>query len=537
MSWRKRLVVVAAVIFGMVLFTACNSETGGESSNNENNDNNESASNDGNNNNNNNNNENEANSNENEEVAEEDRPTITMMISLHTPEVPGDKILNLVQDATNVNLDIEWVPDNNYSEKLNTAFATGTLPEVVGVGMDQMDQFKEAIRDDQFWEVGPYLDEYENLGKLKDTIVENTKVNGKVYGLYQGRPLSRQGIIYRKDWADNLGLSAPETTEEFYEMARAFTEDDPNESGEDDTTGLTDRNDLIYGAFKTVASWFGTPNYWGEEDGELLPEFMFPEYVEAMDFMKDLRENAYINQDFPVTSKTDQQEMLKNGTAGLYVGSMGDIMSLYEDAKDLNSDVEFDVTNYIEGPDGEYSVWAIPGFGAQMLFPKSAIETEEQLEEILAFYDQLMTPEVSNLFQWGIEGEHYELKDGKADISSEKGALHEREVLPFNSILIGEPETNGHYESTFTYEPRQKAEDLYKDNEDYLINDPTVTLESETDIEQGERLQEIINDATYNYMLGEIDEDGFEQQIEEWKNQGGDDIIKEYNESFQEVEE
>src|SRR5690625_2301564 len=168
----------------MVLFTACNSETGGDANNN---DNNESASGNGNNNNN-NNNENEANNNE--EVAEEDRPTITMMINLHTPEVPGDKILDLVEDATNVNLDIEWVPDNNYSEKLNTAFATGTLPEVVGVGMDQMDQFKEAIRDDQFWEVGPYLDEYENLGKLKDTIVENTKVNGKVYGLYQGRPLS-----------------------------------------------------------------------------------------------------------------------------------------------------------------------------------------------------------------------------------------------------------------------------------------------------------------------------------------------------------
>src|SRR5690625_8032219 len=91
--------------------------------------------------------------------------------------------------------------------------------------------------------------------------------------------------------------------------------------------------------------------------------------------------------------------------------------------------------------------------------------------------------------------------------------------MPFSSILIGEPETNGHYESMFTYEPRQKAEDLYKDNEDYLINDPTVALESETDIEQGERLQEIINDATYNYILGEIDKDGFEQQVEEWKNQ------------------
>ncbi|WP_347835768.1 hypothetical protein [Gracilibacillus sp. JCM 18860] len=88
---------------------------------------------------------------------------------------------------------------------------------------------------------------------------------GELYTLYQGRPLSRQGIIYRKDWAENLGLEAPTTTDEFMEMVRAFTEDDPDGNGKDDTFGLTDRSDLIYGAFKTVSSWFGTPNYWGEK--------------------------------------------------------------------------------------------------------------------------------------------------------------------------------------------------------------------------------------------------------------------------------
>src|SRR5690625_1613353 len=176
--------LILVVMLGLVVITACGDETSKEDNENENN---ESASNESNENDDGNgNNENSEPSN-NEDSDDQDRPTITMMINLHTPEVPGDKILNLVEDATNVELDIEWVPDNNYEEKLNTAFATGTMPEVVSIGADQIDQFKEAIRDDQFWEIGPYLEEYENLGKLKDTIVENTKVNGKVYGLYQGR--------------------------------------------------------------------------------------------------------------------------------------------------------------------------------------------------------------------------------------------------------------------------------------------------------------------------------------------------------------
>ena len=44
-------------------------------------------------------------------------------------------------------------------------------------------------------------------------------------------------------------------------------------------------------------------------------------------------------------------------------------------------------------------------------------------------------------------------------------------------------------------------------------------------------LQEIINDATYNYILGGIDEAGFDTEVEKWKNQGGSNIIEEFNAS------
>lgn len=454
----------------------------------------------------------------------------TIMTKLHTAEVPDERLLKLVEELANVELNIEWVPDNNYSDKLNTAFATGTFPQAVTVGENQIDQFKEAIRDDQFWEIGPYFEEFENLDKLKGTVVQNTMVDGKIYSLYQGRPLSRQGMIYRKDWADNLGLSAPKTVDEFYEMARAFSEDDPDGNGKDDTIGLADRSDLIFGVFKTIASWHNTPNNWGDQDGELLPEFMFPEYKTSMDYMKSLRDNKYMNQDFPVASKEDQQAMLKNGTAGIYIGAMVDVLGLYNDAVELNPDIVFDVHNYVAGPSGEFTVWSNPGYNNEILFPKSAIKSEEELKGILAFYDLMMEPELSNLVQWGVEGEHYTVEDGYAVIDEDQDKI-EREVFSYNMLSIGEPETNGRYESLHSYEPRQKTEELVIENEEYLIHDPTLTLESDTYIKDGDRLQEIINDATYNYMLGEIDEAGFDAEVEKWKDQGGSKIIEEYNAS------
>src|SRR5690625_2861356 len=100
----------------------------------------------------------------NNENADDDsgEPTkISIMTKLHTPEVPDDKVLKAIEEAANVELDIEWVPDNNYADKLNVAFSTGTFAQAVTVGDNQIDQFKEAIRDGQFWEIGPYLNEYE----------------------------------------------------------------------------------------------------------------------------------------------------------------------------------------------------------------------------------------------------------------------------------------------------------------------------------------------------------------------------------------
>ncbi|WYP26413.1 extracellular solute-binding protein [Alkalihalobacillus sp. FSL W8-0930] len=473
-------------------------------------------------------NENESASNNEEGKASND--PISIMAVLHTPEVPDNKLRELLEEKTDSKLDIQWVPSDNYTERLNTAFATGTLPQVVTVS--NPDLFREAIMDGQFWEIGPYLDEFEHLSKLNPDILDNSKVDDKLYSLYLGRPLSRSGIIYRKDWADKLGLEAPTNVDEVFEMARAFTEDDPDGNGQDDTIGLVDRGEMYYGAFKTISSWHGTPNGWGEKDGVITPEFMFDEYMDTLNYIKGIHENGYMNQDFPVTSKTDQVNMFKTGKAGLYIGSMGDVEGIYRDATALNPDAEFDVHNYVEGPDGEYKIWSIPGYGSLLMFPKDSVKTEEDLKKILGFYDKLMETETMNLLVWGIEGEHYTVEDGLAKTMTENQQAVDREVRPFLSLEIGEAESSGRYEGYSEYEPKMKATELEKDNENYLIPDLSIGLHSEEYIHNNERLQEIINDATYKYVLGQIDEEGFNKAVENWKNQGGQKIMDEFTEHY-----
>src|SRR5699024_5294753 len=126
MNWKKRMIVLFSILFAMVLFVACSDNNDNESKNNSNS---------------------EGNENGNTSSNDDGEPTtITMMSNLHTPEVPNDRILEILEEKTNVELEIDWVTDNNYNEKLNKAFATGTLTQVMSVGFDQLTQFRVSIR-------------------------------------------------------------------------------------------------------------------------------------------------------------------------------------------------------------------------------------------------------------------------------------------------------------------------------------------------------------------------------------------------------
>lgn len=507
---RKSAIVLAAAAVSMVLVAGCGNNNAGETNNIE------------------------ATQKPNEGAAQStDKPAeplkLSVMLDLHEPEVPSDKIEKLLEEKTNTQLDIQWVPDGSYDDKLNAAFATGSLPQAVQLkNAESLGLFRDAIKDGQFWEIGPFIEEFPNLTKLNKDVLNNTSVGGKIYALYRESALSRQGIIFRKDWAEKLGLAAPKTIDELYNMLKAFKEQDPDGNGKQDTIGLTDRSDLVYGAFKTVSSYFGTPNGWGEKEGKLAPEFMFAEYMDTMNFFKKLHKEGLINQDFPVTAKNDQQNLFATGKAGVYIGALGDVQSMDPKVKEINAAGELDIQNRIEGPKGT-GIWSTAGYGSVFLFPKSAIKSEEELKQVLSFFNELMSPELSNVVQWGIEGEHYTLQDNHV-VPSEDTKLTNRETKPYLSFQIGGQGTIAELlDPTYPLPVKAKSEELIKDNESILINDPTVALESKTRIEKGVRLSEIIKDATYKYILGDIDEAGFQAAVEKWLKDGGQQMIEEYN--------
>ncbi|GJM75628.1 hypothetical protein HMSSN036_78440 [Paenibacillus macerans] len=186
-----------------------------------------------------------------------------------------------------------------------------------------------------------------------------------------------------------------------------------------------------------------------------------------------------------------------------------------------------------KGPYG-YKVWSIPNYNGLYLFSKKAIPTEEELREVLGFFDRTMDKDVANIMMYGFEGRHYYTENGKVVLPEETSQLRVYEVNPLYSLLIADISNKNIMEVAKKEQLTYIADQLSKDNESFLALDPTVQLSSPTFDEKNAELSAIIADATYNYILGHIDAEGFKQEIERWQLSGGETIIREFEASFAE---
>ncbi|GGJ00549.1 extracellular solute-binding protein [Paenibacillus hunanensis] len=463
------------------------------------------------------------------------KATITWLNILHTASPPTDTILNKLEEKTNSDITFSWIPDASKEERINTALASDSLADIVTLTMLDNSSVRNSLKSGLFWEVEPYLKDYPNLAKISPDTIKSASIGGKLYGIPFQKDLARNGVTLRKDWLDKLGLEVPKTTDELMEVARAFTEDDPDGNGQDDTTGFVDRNDLVYGAFKTLGSYFGTPNNWQvSADGKMTPEFMTDGYLKTMNYMKQLYDKGYMNKDFAVTAKTDQQQKFAQGKAGIYVGALFDSKNLLNMSKGVQDNMQLVMANDITstGKESDRAIWAANnGIGGLLAFPRTEVKDEAQLKRILQFVNDLLDEDSYALMTYGIEGTHYKLddKDAATIINTD---LWQQEVQPF---AASRPKESGF--KIHDADPlKQQADKMIADNANYAVLNPAYSLDSETYNTQGSELQKIITDATYKYILGEIDEAGFKEALETWKSSGGNSIIAEYEAAYKQAQ-
>lgn len=467
---------------------------------------------------------------------------LNIMLPIFKTNYPKDDspVAAEIEKQTNTDIHFEWVPNASYADKFNITLASGNLPKIIYVPDVKAPSFVGAVESGAFWDLTDKLKNYPYLSQASEVILNNSSIGDRTYGVYRGRELGRNGVYYRQDWLEKVGLEQPTTIDEFYNMLKAFKEQDPDGNGKDDTYGLI----MVkwtpkWGAgFDQIKLWFGAPNVWGEKDGQLVPEFEYDEYFEALKFMKKLYDEKLVNQDFAVMDSAKWTDPLVNNQAGVIIDVVDGAAraddkihaALKEAGKEDSRAHYIDVFGAVTGTDGQIHTLPTSGFAGMLAIPKSSVKTEEELDRILTFLDKLNDPDLQTLLGYGLEGVHYTKLDDTSLEMSKDTVLLESEVEGLNQMLPYIPETKG-LQPKLT-ELRSKQTEVQIQNRETIVSNPAEPFISDVYSQKGQQLDNIINDARIKFIVGQIDEQGWRDAIELWNKSGGSDYVKEINELY-----
>lgn len=307
---------------------------------------------------------------------------------------------------------VKWVPVPRTESvaKINALFAGGEAPDLVWeFGKGFMDNL---YTQDVIQPVDEYVEQYstsykqylENHPELKPYLIAE---DGKMYGMTSARtPLgvANHGMWIRKDWLDALGLSVPQTMEELNEAALAFTKEDPDGNGENDTFGVG----FNYNWITIMKSMYGQPaEGMMVEDGVVGDWVGSQGYADCFAQIKSWYENGVIDPEYVTdTNYERQRQLLVTGKTGIYLGSYNHETE-WRELKTNVPEAEWIPLEPVETSYGRFGLYQEPPAQAMICMNRDC----KNPEAAMMFLDWLIDGGWYAL-AYGEEGVHYTLVDG-----------------------------------------------------------------------------------------------------------------------------
>ena len=460
------------------------------------------------------------------------------------PDANGE-LQQAVQKLIGRTLDISWVPNADYADKTNVTLASNRMPDVMVIQGDKSPSFVQAAKAGAFWDLTGKLDKYPNLKPADERTGRNATINGTMYGIYRVRPALRSAVVLRKDWLAKLHLKLPETVDDLYTIAKAFTEQDPDGDGKKDTYGLIIPKwptPLFTSAspYNAIETWFGAPNGWGERDGKLVPAFDTEEFYAADRWLKKWVDEGLVNRDFATLDSANWTDPFVQGKGGIIIDQNTRATDLTKKMrqKDPNDFDKVAMVGNLKRSDGQKFSLPFDGYNGIIAVSKQRVRTEKQLDEVLAVLDKLESPAGSVLLSNGIEGRNFTLDDGKAALIGQddtKVKVIQNDVdNAFIQLGTRASVGLGQYPPKYADEPSQKMFDLREPlmTEDLktAVFNPALPVVSDTYTHKGGTLDPIVSDARIKYLSGEITEDQLRAAVKLWYDSGGTQVAQETNE-------
>jgi len=356
------------------------------------------------------------------------------------PEAP---VYKYISDKFNVKIKPSTTSYNQRNEKLNLLIAANNVPDIfISPGFESKAIYDKWIKEGIVMPISDYSSKYPNVQKVLDTFSEYAKLSGgKHYGLPiisrftdldslgENKVSNGHGIWIRQDWLNNLGLEKPKTYMDLYNVAKAFTENDPDQNGKKDTYGITVQG--VWWTYPILNMFNASLDRFREVDGKYVPENISEDMRAAVNYLHKLHYEGILDPDFAFITEDQKLEKFISGKTGIITHNVGGhYTTLYNKFKSAYPDKDpkslFTWVDVIEGPNGVRRMDGSENFWCLTHIHNNISDIKK--EKLLSILDFLLSEEGQILTYYGIEGEHY-VKEGDKYVS----------LLPNNEN--GEPQT------------------------------------------------------------------------------------------------
>jgi len=312
-----------------------------------------------------------------------------------------------------VDYTVDWVPADNYQQKLDLVLASGDLPDLMQITNITAPSILKAVKAGAFWDLTPYLGDFSKYPNFKNYTNQKawilSKINGKNYVVPRTRGNLDSALFIRQDWLDKLGLKKPTTIEEFAEVMKVIAKSDPDGNGKIDTIGLIPSPGYF-------AAAFGTRDPVRDANGGITHMVLTSNYADYVEYMRGLFEAGAIPKEFALIKGTQQEEMFMTGRSASFVKNAWHKYRMEQENRKTQPDAKVTLLTHLEGPRGYAHIWDLGFFGGMAISKKVS---EEKMLRILDFLNATADEKYYNFVNFGIENVHYVMKDGFPSLTEE----------------------------------------------------------------------------------------------------------------------
>jgi ABC-type glycerol-3-phosphate transport system substrate-binding protein len=471
--------------------------------------------------------------------------------------VDDSKAVQEILKRQNVKLNLQSVPQSNYDDKKKTLIATNTIPDVILVKQDDIQNYSDT---GVFLDLTSYLDKMPNFKKVLEDHpeVKNNYIDGKLFGF----PLvtkwdlqAGQIPMIRMDLLKAQNLQVPTTYEELYETFKKLKEANPSSYpfASRAANGLTGTENLInpiafgFGSGYTTSN--GTKIYYDPATKRYEFGPYSDSFKEAMAWLHKLYSEKLLDQDYTTATSQTWQEKLNSGKSFYFQDNNGFGNTFNTILQQQNPDAKFDMIPVLASPSGvkRNLVYSLDHLSESYVISSKVKDPDK----VIAFIDWMYGEEGTNLTSLGVENEDYKIENGEFKLTEETLNKYKDKPVPYyamqSALGTGYLGLAIHYDDRPNI-PFQSADALAWSDTNLknveaginvrFTNDPPFNKEERERLKQlRTELDSFITSNMDKFIIkdGALESD-WAAFVEQCKAKGADELVKIYNDALARVQ-